>query len=210
MPKAIDHDQRRREIIDVTWRLIVKGGLEAATMREIAAEAGFANGALKHYFPGKDDIITGAYQLSMDRVISRLTSAAQGLEGIDALRAIVRGTLPLDQESRESARVLLAFWERGLSSQAIKDSYEEHLASWRRDLTALIGVCRRQGAITSETPDETIADELILFNIGATVLSAIGPSYARPEMLERMIDDQFAKMGVPAELAAVGSAQHAS
>ncbi len=45
MPKVIDHDQRRRDIIDVTWKLIVKGGIEAATMREIAAEAGFANGA---------------------------------------------------------------------------------------------------------------------------------------------------------------------
>ena len=197
MPKAIDHDQRRREIIDVTWRLIVKGGLEAATMREIAAEAGFANGALKHYFPGKDEIIMGAYQRSMDEVIARLNEATEGLEGIDALRALVRATMPMDEDARMSARVLLAFWERGLSSQVIRDSYDGHLTGWHRDLKALIEQCRQQGAISTSTSDEELVHEIILLNVGATVLSAIGPQFATPEILDGMIEDLFARMGVP-------------
>ncbi|GAB3806352.1 TetR family transcriptional regulator C-terminal domain-containing protein [Humibacter antri] len=198
MPKAIDHDQRRREIIDVTWDLIVKGGLEAATMREIASEAGFANGALKHYFPGKDEIVMGAYQRSMDQVIARLNEAVEGLEGIAALRALVRATMPMDDDARKSARVLLAFWERGLSSQAIRDSYDTHLEGWHHDLAVLIGQCREQGAITIATPDEELVNEIILLNVGATVLSAIGPQFVTPEILDGMIEDLFERMGVTA------------
>ncbi|QAY61657.1 TetR/AcrR family transcriptional regulator [Microbacterium protaetiae] len=199
MPKAIDHDQRRRDIIDVTWKLIVKGGLEAATMREIASEAGFANGALKHYFPGKDDIIQGAYQLSMDRIVERLTESTKGLTGIDAFRAIVRATMPLDAESRDSARVLLAFWERGLSSDTIRDAYQGHLAGWRSDSLELIAQCRAQGLIDTDASDEEIVREMIYMNVGATVLSAITPDFSDRANLEAMIDGFFERLGVPRE-----------
>ncbi|MBS1674328.1 MAG: TetR/AcrR family transcriptional regulator [Actinobacteria bacterium] len=194
MPKAIDHDQRRREIIDATWGLIVRGGLEAATMREIATEAGFANGALKHYFPGKDEIITGAYERAMEGVISRLGDSAVNLQGIDALRAIVTATMPMDDLSRESARVLLAFWERGLSSEAIRDSYQTHLSNWHRDLGALIAACREQGSISTSTPDEDLVHEIVLLNAGATALCAIGPQYATPAVIQRLIDDFFHRL----------------
>ena len=50
MPKVVDHDQRRVELVQATWRIIAREGIERATMRGIAAEAGFANGALKPYF----------------------------------------------------------------------------------------------------------------------------------------------------------------
>lgn len=194
MPKAIDHDQRRSDIIDATWGLIVRGGLEAATMREIAAEAGFANGALKHYFPGKDDIITGAYERAMNRVLSNLTHAAEGLSGIEALRAIVFATLPLDDESRESARVLLAFWERGLSSEAIRDSYQVQVAGWHRDLSALVAACRAAGAIRTSTSDEEIVNEIIFLNVGATALSAIGPQFAQQATIERLMEEFFRRI----------------
>ncbi|WP_203236978.1 TetR family transcriptional regulator [Nocardia panacis] len=37
MPKIIDHDQRRRDIVEVAKRLIIEGGFEAATMRSIVS-----------------------------------------------------------------------------------------------------------------------------------------------------------------------------
>ncbi|MBA4102389.1 MAG: TetR/AcrR family transcriptional regulator, partial [Arthrobacter sp.] len=36
MPKIVDHDERRLELVDATWRIIARQGLEGATMREIA------------------------------------------------------------------------------------------------------------------------------------------------------------------------------
>ena len=55
MPKIVDHERRRAEIVQTTWRVIARRGLDGATLREVAAEAGYANGALKPYFPAKSD-----------------------------------------------------------------------------------------------------------------------------------------------------------
>ena len=40
MPKRVDHDVRRRQITDAVCRITVRGGVGAATFREVAAEAG--------------------------------------------------------------------------------------------------------------------------------------------------------------------------
>jgi AcrR family transcriptional regulator len=40
VPKRVDHGLRRREIADAVGRITARGGLGAATFREVAAEAG--------------------------------------------------------------------------------------------------------------------------------------------------------------------------
>ncbi len=50
MPKIVDYAQRRRDLVEATTRIIVRQGLSGTTMRDIAAEAGFANGVVKSYF----------------------------------------------------------------------------------------------------------------------------------------------------------------
>ncbi|NKX50543.1 TetR family transcriptional regulator, partial [Arthrobacter deserti] len=98
MPKIVDHDQRRGELVNATWRIIARGGMEGATMREIAAEAGFANGALKPYFPPKDDLLTFAFGHVFNQTNRRMAAATAGLEGLAALRAYCHEILPLDEE----------------------------------------------------------------------------------------------------------------
>lgn len=39
MPKIVDHDQRRRDLVEATLRIILRQGLAGATMRDIATEA---------------------------------------------------------------------------------------------------------------------------------------------------------------------------
>jgi AcrR family transcriptional regulator len=61
MPKIVDYDQRRRDLVQATLRLIVRQGLDGATMRDIATEAGFANGVVKTYFGSKADLLAATY-----------------------------------------------------------------------------------------------------------------------------------------------------
>ncbi|MFT4123617.1 MAG: TetR/AcrR family transcriptional regulator [Microbacteriaceae bacterium] len=191
MPKVIDHDQRRSYIIDVAWGLIMKGGIEAATMREIAAEAGFANGALKHYFPGKDEIIHGAYQRALSAMNEHVTAAIADKTGMEALRTFVETTLPVDEDAESAARVLLSFWEHGIGNDALRTAYHEHLESWRATLVTLIEDARAEGTVRTTKSDEELVDEIILVNIGATVLAVTGPQFVRPESLRRLAASFF-------------------
>ncbi|WP_223694991.1 TetR/AcrR family transcriptional regulator [Leifsonia poae] len=197
MPKVIDHDQRRSDIIDVTWGLIVKGGLEAATMREIATEAGFANGALKHYFPGKDEIIQGTYERALGMMGEHVAAAVGDKKGLEALRAVILATAPLEPDAVTAGRVLLTFWERAVSNEELHSAYLAHLDSWREGLATYIADGRAAGDIVTATPDEQLVDEIVLMNVGSTIMSLIAPQRSTPTLLRAQLEDFLTRLATP-------------
>ncbi|UOQ61251.1 TetR/AcrR family transcriptional regulator [Leucobacter rhizosphaerae] len=194
MPKIIDHDERRQDIVDVTWKLIVEGGIEAATMREIAARAGFANGALKHYFSGKDAIIKGAYERSLHGLGERLEAHVADARGIEALEKSIRFTLPVQQEDATAARVLLSFWERCVFSPDLDHDYDEHLENWTAGYLRYLREGREDGDVVNPTSDEQLANEIITMILGATVTRVVSPAYFHESMLEAQVTDYIARL----------------
>ncbi len=53
MPKIIDHDQYRKELLSKCFDLFAQKGYSAVTMREIAQGIGVSTGTLYHYFSSK-------------------------------------------------------------------------------------------------------------------------------------------------------------
>ncbi|MFF9349320.1 TetR/AcrR family transcriptional regulator [Streptomyces sp. NPDC014734] len=178
MPKIIDHDQRRREIVAVAKKLIIQGGFEAATMRSIVAEAGFANGALKRYFPSKDSIVAATFQSVLAEMNERIGESDPSLDPKAALRHDIEATLPLDQYRIDGARVLLALWEHSVANEELASLYRDHLREWRRLLAARIAAARGK----DESPDAAavtdLAGEVIGMTIGANVTSLMFPDGA--------------------------------
>ena len=72
MPKIVDHDQRRRELAQAAWNVIADSGIDGATTREIAREAGYSTGVLAHYFERKDDILLEALHMSHATIKRRM------------------------------------------------------------------------------------------------------------------------------------------
>lgn len=51
MPKIVDHEERRQQIVDTFLTLVERGrGLDAASSRALAAELGISNSLLWRYF----------------------------------------------------------------------------------------------------------------------------------------------------------------
>lgn len=71
MPKKVDHTERRERIAEAIWRLAADGGLDALTMRTVAATAGITLSRLQHYFPTKDDLLAFAFDLVRERTAPR-------------------------------------------------------------------------------------------------------------------------------------------
>ena len=71
MPKIVDWDARRDEILSATWRVIARDGIARATIRAIAREAGCSRGILAHYFDDKADILGSALVMSRCRNVER-------------------------------------------------------------------------------------------------------------------------------------------
>src|SRR5438270_261736 len=77
-------------------RLIARHGLEAATVRGIAAEAGCSSGVIDHYFDDKDDLLLQALAASHQRISGRFARVTRGLRGLAAVRALLADNLPTD------------------------------------------------------------------------------------------------------------------
>jgi AcrR family transcriptional regulator len=138
VPKIVDHDQRRLELVDATWRILAERGLDGATMRDIAAEAGFANGALKPYFPTKDRLLDFAFEHIFAQTNQRMAASTEGRTGRDALRAYCHEILPLDADRLSEARVAIAFWEKALRDPAKAAVHARSMEQWRGSLARLL------------------------------------------------------------------------
>ena len=131
MPKVVDHDQRRVELIEATWRTIARTGWNSATMAAIAAEAGFANGALKPYFATKEDLFAAAFEHIYVQTGRRMATATAGKKGLSALRAFCHEILPLDDTTRDEARVIIPFWQEALTNPTLAARHEKAMRHWR-------------------------------------------------------------------------------
>ncbi|GAA0503040.1 hypothetical protein Ade02nite_36410 [Paractinoplanes deccanensis] len=113
MPKKVDHAERRRLIADALMRVAAEQGLEAVSLRHVAAAADVSAGMVQHYFRTKDEMMTFALSVVQERSRRRVEAAMARLGDDpaprDLLRAMVVALLPLDEPSREDGRVALAF-----------------------------------------------------------------------------------------------------
>jgi AcrR family transcriptional regulator len=175
VPKIVDHDERRLELVDATWRIIARLGIEGATMREIALEAGFANGALKPYFPTKDTLLTFAFGHVFNRTNERIEAVTAGLSGIAALRAICVEVLPLDEERINEARIVIPFWQKAVNDPEKAAIHRESMDQWHAALLGHLAEARESGDVTTGVDDAALAGHLLNMLLGAQISAALAP-----------------------------------
>lgn len=188
MPKQVDHEQRRIDIVEATWRIIARGGFAAATMREIAAEAGFANGGLKHYFASKDELLVAAFQRTFYRINERAALATGEKAGLAAIRALCMEMLPLDRERQVESRVAVAFWDRAASNPVLMKVHADSHAIWRNFFEQHLDVARATGEVREELATALVVDELLWLTTGLQVVPLLDPKTTSPINQVRIID----------------------
>jgi AcrR family transcriptional regulator len=111
MPRHADHESRRRQIAEALLRIAGTRGLAAASMREVAAEAGVSLPLVQYYFDTKDNLLLRALPYLGEQLWDRVQETLQPLGGTEAdPRQVLEGTLyailPTDEQSR---RITLAY-----------------------------------------------------------------------------------------------------
>ncbi len=74
MPKIVDHDQRREELLTTSFALFAQRGYSAVTMRELARELDVSTGLLYYYFPNKEALFEQMFTLMSRRDVTRVTA----------------------------------------------------------------------------------------------------------------------------------------
>lgn len=168
MPLIVDHQQRRADLVEVTWRVIAREGFDRATMRQICAAAGYANGALKPYFPTKEALLEATFEYVFARTTDRIEEAVGAFRGLEAIEAFAEQVLPTNNLMYDEARVVIPFWQRALHNNTEKAVNREKMTLWHDMLT---------GWFIEENLDpnhaKNAAHTLLTFLLGSQVTAAL-------------------------------------
>lgn len=116
MPKVVDPEARRRAVAEAVFRVVRAQGLEQASLRNVADEAGLAIGSVRHYFADHDELLSFALDELIARVERRVLARVAEIRDATTSRRRRAGVedllgelLPLDADRRDEAVVWLEF-----------------------------------------------------------------------------------------------------
>lgn len=92
------------ELTSVAQELFLEHGYEATTVDQIAAAAGMSRRTFFRYFPTKDDLVIGKYDLFGDRLAEALDARPDGEPVWESLRRVFDVALDYVQDPHQRAR----------------------------------------------------------------------------------------------------------
>ncbi|MEM7016024.1 MAG: TetR family transcriptional regulator C-terminal domain-containing protein [Pseudomonadota bacterium] len=170
MPRVVDPEQRRTEVVCAAFSLLARDGVEALTMRAVAQEAGCTIGLLNHWFNSKDHLVEAALEHAVTTAIARCKQLAQDPE--TTLEQVVSEFLPLDSTRTDELRVWLAFWALSIGRSALRESHRLRVEDIRTSLTVEISKL-----VDNNTDVAQFVDVLMALLDGITVNALVNPEY---------------------------------
>ncbi|MFC4112008.1 TetR/AcrR family transcriptional regulator [Nonomuraea zeae] len=202
MPKVVDPEARRDEVVDAVFRVVRRAGFEQASLRNVAEEAGLAIGSIRHYFAGHTDLMVFAMRASIDRVGARIlervgpllaaTDHGERAEGVEAMLAEL---LPLDERRREEATVWLAFTTAARTRPELQPLAREAYDGMRRLVRRIVEGVARHRRLPGEPAVET--ERLCALIDGLTVEGVLHPERMTPELMAAVLRRHLETLAEP-------------
>ena len=98
------------------WRILLRDGMTAVTVRALAAEAGWSVGALRHYYRSQDDLILFATGEMLTTITRRIEVLDLDSPDRGVLQQAIEEMLPLDRQRKAEAQVWFALLTRRVAS----------------------------------------------------------------------------------------------
>ena len=183
MPKVVDRDERRPTIVAAAWRLIAARGIDGVNMRDLAAEAGYTNGALSRYFSGKDEILRAAFELVLEETNTRIERSVRTHRGLKALRKVCVEIMPLTEETRLEARIAISLWQRALTDRNMEKANNDIVGRWSARIAAHLTEAVEDGTLI-DIDVEVYASLIMTTVVGLQVTAVLGhPGTSRKAQL---------------------------
>ncbi|MBB5122331.1 TetR family transcriptional regulator [Streptomyces eurocidicus] len=194
MPKIVDPRARRRDVAEATLRVVARSGLEAASLRNVAEEAGLAVGSVRHYFSDHDELVVFAMRHLVDRIDRRVRAHIDHLgtpEPDGDLRAraeeLLGEFLPLDATRHEEA----VLWIALATAARIRPGLRPCAVELQENALTLMGHVLRgaqtAGGLPAGLDPGTESRRLAALIDGLTFQAVLQPDRYPPKELRRLL-----------------------
>jgi AcrR family transcriptional regulator len=183
MPKIVDHEQRRRELGHAVWRVIRRDGVDHASVRTVANEAGWSPGALRHYFATQSELLAFAMRLVVERIEGRICALNRHTDAREAVEQVLHELLPLDEERRAENEVWLAFTARALIDPELRAQHNEIHDALHQACASSLETLAAAGRVQAGSQTALQVERLHALTDGLAVHTALRPELMPPERI---------------------------
>lgn len=126
MPKIVDHEQRRLEIVHALWRVIAESGIEGASLRVVAQAAGISIGRIQHYFASREELVHTGLELLIGQAELAYEQTAAAPPRDRLLHVLVQ-QVPRTELGRVGVTVWYAYLAAAITDARIREILAEAL-----------------------------------------------------------------------------------
>jgi AcrR family transcriptional regulator len=185
---------------DAARQVIIRNGLEATTLRDIAREGGFTTGLLSHHFADKRDVIVAAFAgASRDFTAwaHRELEQAQTIEELVA--ALLRVSCPADSDRRAEWRLWAEMWVYAGRDHEFAQEIEATDAVWTQMVRSVLERCRAEGRLREDLDLDLQAEILNRLVDGLGLRAWLSHDWESPRAC---IEEYLCTLGLQHEVAA--------
>ncbi len=172
---------RRRDLLDVTLRIIAGEGIEAVTHRRVAEEAGVSRGATTYHFSSRDEIVLEAFRYYIRIVAEQLEEAMERVAD-DDVEGIIDVLVLYQQREFLQPQLVLAEYELILYA-ARNRALGDEVRAWERGLVENLAAAFRNAGV----PDPFDAASLVLGVFRAFELECLTFPGTEPSVLRERL-----------------------
>jgi len=134
MPKIVDHEKYRKELLWKSFDLFAQKGYASITMREIAKELGVSTGTLYHYFPNKEAIFLQLVEEQYEQdVINFLAQVGDITTVPERIRAVVKFTEKNEEYFISQILLWANFYQQEGKSEVLNNEILKKVAQKSRE-----------------------------------------------------------------------------
>ncbi len=150
--------KRREQLIAAAARVIARSGYDAATVRDVAREAGVSTGVIAYYFEGKDDLFAHVLRSASRAFRARLESSQDSAKTPrERLLAMAEAATPADEEAVRAHALWIDFWARAARDPALAGLTVRLYDGWRSEIAEAVREGQRAGAFRPDADPAAFA-----------------------------------------------------
>jgi AcrR family transcriptional regulator len=195
MPRTVDPAERRARVAAAARTVIARDGLDATTVRRVAAEAGSSTTVVTHYFTDKQALLVAAVEDAYRAVAARMAAhVAAGPGGVPTLRAVLLEALPLDAERVVEARVWMAFWSMAVTHPALRAVQSAGYREWRELVARVLAEAADRDEIAAELDPGGVGEQLLCLVDGLLMQATLEPDRLPAARQVQLLDNALVRL----------------
>lgn len=202
MPKIVDHDERRRVIVEALWRVVARDGAHEVSVRHVAAEAGMPKSSIGHYVGTMPQLMG----LAVDQLVQENTEYLLSLDllSLDADKAaeVLYTLVPVSERRRHMSGVWLLLASQAGADPEFAEVLHRLNASVAEGLRDLLRGMREQGMIDSRRDIDAEVRRLHALIDGLALQCMTDLSLRSETDVRSILRDEVARLAEPAGVTA--------